>query len=271
MQLGMLPLSEALKLNLPLARTKVAVQANKGTRQINETAGIQFIPSVVWTSKAFPEDLALYEQSLRVVAASLSADKAPYLVIENEPNCNEENGDVQRYLSMLKIALAVFGSEYEIYLGGLTYPALAAWACALYHQEGAKDKVQVFVDHHMRHANASSVAFITDLIAGINDSSLPVHFNFHCNVQPDVLATLPLVIEKIRSMYTGKIICGECSFNQQNVHWVTEALNIMKDIDAVILYNGIGNGTAVVFTTEMEAMVQTFTKAKRFMHSLVLE
>ncbi len=260
MNLGMLPLSGALQLNLPLARTKVGVQANKGTARINGTTGIQFIPSVVWTSKAFPEDLVQYEQALRTVAANLPVDKAPYIVIENEPNCNEENGDVQRYISMLKIALAVFGSKYEIYLGGLTYPALAAWVCSLYQQEGAKDKVQVFIDHHARHANEDNVAFIADLIAYINTNSLPVHFNFHCNIEEDVLATLPLVIEKIRNIYKGKIICGECSFNQQNPQWITDTLNIMKDLDAVVFYNGIGNGTAVVFTPEMENEVLAFTK-----------
>src|SRR6476620_10015050 len=112
MNIDMLPLSRALKLSLPLARTKVAVQENKGTARINDTTGIQFIPSVVWTSKAFPEDLVQYEEALRTVAANLPVDKVPYIVIENEPNYNEENGDVQRYISMLKIALDVFGSQY---------------------------------------------------------------------------------------------------------------------------------------------------------------
>lgn len=261
LQVGMLPYQHADNLNLVMGRNRYVVSTGIGLQPMQRYSGsMQFSPSVVWEKKAFPSNLTDYETKLRKLADGVTAKKMPSIQLENEPCYN--GGDVVTYLKMVAIAIKVFEPKgIEVYSGGLTFPALAAYCASLYGKDSKE--FQVFKANGYAAANNETIAWITAYVAA--SPALHINFNFHVNIDENSLAVLPLVVAKIKQINKyGKIMCGECSFSKQSADWVTKALTILKPIDAVILYSEEatdgGDGLAVKFNADMDNAVKAFVK-----------
>jgi hypothetical protein len=256
-QVGLLPWQHAQSIGLPIGRGRIVVSTGSG---VASARGILISPSVVWIAKEFPKDLAAYESKLRSAAAKMTKENTPYIQLENEPNYGETNGDLETYIKMVKIATAIFEPKgIEVYSGGLTFNALAAYCAALYSKEGDSKSWQVFRDNKMTIANNDSYDWISGYMSRVASEGLHINFNFHCHIDDQTLAVLPLVVAKLKQVVKGKILAGEISFDKQNADWVTQALTILKPVDAVLLYSEENGGTtAVRFTSEMDKAAQAF-------------
>jgi hypothetical protein len=260
-QVGLLPYQHAEALDLPIGRNRFVVSTGNGLQPMQRYTGkMLFSPSVVWIAKEFPTDLADYEKKLTVLANGMNKAKMPFIQLENEPNYNETHGDVNTYIQMCKVAVKLFQPKgIEVYSGGLTFAAIATYCYQLYQKDGDPKSWQVFKDNGFAVANNESLAWITQYIQNVKDGGIPINFNFHCHVDDKSIAVLPLVVAKLKQIIKGKIIVGECSFDKQNADWVTQALNILKNIDGVMLYSEENGGTtAVKFNTEMDNAVKAF-------------
>lgn len=262
--IGMLPYNDAESMGLTFGRTRIVVQNGNGMQTISKASKVLYLPSIVWdsTGKTFPLDLALYEKKLQALANVWDAKKAPWVVIENEPSFNETNGEVARYIAMMKIAIKVFKTKgVEVFIGGMTYPAVETYCYQLYLKEGDTKSAKVFKDNGGAGANKDALAFVAGYMDHINDVGLNANFNFHIHCDPGPMATLPLVLAKLKQIVKGKIIAGEVGFGTQSADVVTATMNAMKDIDGIIFYNGKngpGADNDVAFTPEMIKAMNAF-------------
>jgi hypothetical protein len=262
--IGLLPYQHSDNLGLPIGRNRFVVSTGNGLQpMLRYTGKMKFIPSAVWESKAFPTDINIYEQKLQVLADNVSKDKMPFFALENEPMF--KGGSFAMYAQMMRSAIKIFKDKgIDVFVGGITFPALAAICAQLYSKD--TPEWQVFKNHGFTAANSDSITFIQQYLDDVQENGLPIHFNFHVNIAPDTLAVLPLVVAKLRQLAGDKkIMCGECSFSNQSAFDVTTALTIMKDIDYILLYSeeeiGGGDGLAKRFNAEMDNAVKSFLQS----------
>jgi hypothetical protein len=260
---GLLPYQHSDNLDLPIGRNRFVVSTGNGLQPMQRYTGkMKFIPSVVWESKSFPSDINTYEQKLQVLASGITKDKMPFFALENEPMY--KGGSFEMYVQMMRSAIKMFKDKgIDVFIGGITFPALAAICAQLYSKD--TPEWQVFKNHGFTAANNDSITFINQYLDEVEKNGLPIHFNFHVNINTDTLAVLPLVVAKLRQLAGDKkIMCGECSFSNQSAFDVTTALTIMKDIDYVLLYSeeeiGGGDGLAKRFNAEMDNAVKSFVE-----------